>query len=152
MTHMQRLLCALACALIVQPASAELFKFEGERTATAWVECLNDYITLDDEYFFNFSVVSKDNVTVSTRNIRQSGVATDSYENTWKFNGHVRRTTRDLIANDIYKYVVTVRSHDVLVGSPGGPGNLLLTYTRKVLWTGTEFILDSEERDFTCLP
>ena len=152
MTNLQRMLCGLFCVFIVHPASAELIKREGERSVSIWVECLNDTIALDYEFSLNFNVVEKDNVTVSVVNVKQSGEATDSYANTWKFNGHVRRTTNDRFANDTYKYHVMLRSHDVLVGRPGGPGNLLFTVMQKFVWSGSEFILDSMTEEVTCLP
>lgn len=152
MTNMQRILCGLFCVLVVHPASAELIKREGDRSASIWVECLNDTITLDYEFSLNYSEVQKDNMTVSVLNVRQSGEATDSYANTWKFNGHFRRTAHDLIAGDTYKFHVTLLSHDVFVGQPGGPGNLLFTVMRKFVWSGSEFVLDSVKEEVTCLP
>ena len=152
MTNLQRMLCGLFCVLVVQPASAELIKEEGESSASIWVECLNDTITLDYEYSLSYSLVQKKNMTVSVRNVRQSGEATDSYANTWKFNGHFRRTSHDLIAGDTYKAHVTLLSHDVLVGRPGGPGNLLFTFMRKFVWFDGEYVLDSVKDEVTCLP
>ena len=152
MTNLQRMLCGLFCVLIIQPASAELIKTEGESSFSTWVECLNDTITVDYEYSLNYSLVQKPNMTVSVRSVRQSGEATDSYANTWKFNGHARRNSHDLIAGDTYKYHVMFRSHDVLVGRPGGPGNLLLTWTRQFVWSGSEYVLNSETKEVTCLP
>ena len=152
MTNLQRMLCGLFCVLFVQPASAELFKTEGERTVYPWVECLNDTITLDFKFNLNYSLVEKDNVTVSVRSVRQSGEATDSHANTWKFNGHYRRTSHDLIAGDTYKAHVTLLSHDVLVGRPGGPGNLLFTVMRKFVKFNDEYVLDSVTEEVTCLP
>jgi hypothetical protein len=152
MTNLQRMLCGLFCLLVVHPASAELIKREGENSTSIWVECLNDTITLDYEFSLNFSVVEKSNMTVSVLNVNQSGEATDSYANTWKFKGHVRRTSHDLIAGDTYKYHVMVLSHDVLVGRPGGPGNLLFTVMRQFVWSGSEFVLNSETEEVTCLP
>ena len=152
MTNLQRMLCGLFCVLVVQPASAELIKEEGESSASMWVECLNDTINVDYEYSLNYSLVQKDNMTVSVRNVRQSGEATDSYANTWKFNGHFRRTSHDLIAGDTYKAHVTLLSHDVLVGRPGGPGNLLFTVMRKFVWFDGEYVLNSFNREVTCLP
>lgn len=152
MTNLQRMLCGLFCVFVVQPASAELIKTEGERSFSTWVECLGDTITLDYEYSLNFSLVEKDNMTVSVRNVRQSGEATDSYANTWTFNGHFRRTSHDLIAGDTYKAHVTLLSHDVLVGRPGGPGNLLFTVMRKFVWFDGEYVLDSFTEEVTCLP
>ena len=146
------MLCGLFCVLVVQPASAELIKTEGESSASIWVECLNDTITVDYKYNLNYSLVQKDNMTVSVLNVRQSGEATDSYVNTWKFNGHFRRTAHDLIAGDTYKAHVTVLSHDVLVGRPGGPGNLLFTVMRKFVWFDGELVLDSVKNEVTCLP
>ena len=152
MTNLQRMLCGLFCALVVQPASAELIKEEGESSFSDWVECLNDTITLDYEYSLNYSLVEKDNMTVAVRSVRQSGEATDSYANTWKFNGHFRRTSHDLIAGDTYKAHVTLLSHDVLVGSPGGPGNLLFTVMRQFVWFDGEYVLDSVKQEVACLP
>ena len=152
MTNLQRMLCGLFCVLLVQPASAELIKTQGEISASIWVECLNDTITLDYEYSLNRSLVQKDNMTVSVVNVRQSGEATDSYANTWKFNGHVRRTSHDLIAGDTYKAHVTQLSHDVLVGRPGGPGNLLFTVMRQFVWFDGEYVLNSVKHEVTCLP
>ena len=152
MTNLQRMLCGLFCVLLVQPASAELIKTEGESSASIWVECLNDTIALDYEYSLNRSLVQKDNMTVSVVNVRQSGEATDSYANTWKFNGHVRRTSPDLIAGDTYKAHVTQLSHDVLVGRPGGPGNLLFTVMRQFVWFDGEYVLNSVKHEVTCLP
>ena len=152
MTNLRRMLCGLFCVLVVQPASAELIKEEGESSASIWVECLNDTITLDYEYSLSYSLVQKKNMTVSVRNVRQSGEATDSYANTWKFNGHFRRTSHDLIAGDTYRARVTLRSHDVLVGSPGGPGNLLFTVMRRFVWIDGEYVLNSVTREVTCLP
>jgi hypothetical protein len=151
MTNLQRMLCGLFCVLVVQPASAELFKTKGERSDDIWVECLNDTITVDYEYSLNYSEVQKDNMTVSVRNVRQSGEATDSYANTWKFNGHFRRTSHDLIAGDMYKAHVTLLSHDVLVGRPGGPGNLLFTVMRKFVKFDGEYVLESVKSEVTCL-
>ncbi len=152
MINLQRMLCGLFCVLVVQPASAELIKREGERSVSVWVECLNDTITVDYEFSLNYSLVQKDNMTVSVRSARQSGEATDSYANTWKFNGHFRRTSHDLIAGDTYKAHVTLLSHDVLVGRPGGPGNLLFTVMRKFVWFDGEYVLNSLKQEVTCLP
>ena len=152
MTNLQSMLCGLFCVFVAQPASAELIKVDGESSASIWVECLNDTITLDYEYSVNYSLVQKNNMTVSVRNLRQSGEATDSYANTWKFNGHFRRTSHDLIAGDTYKAHVTLLSHDVLVGSPGGPGNLLFTVMRKFVWFNGEYVLNSLTNEVTCLP
>jgi hypothetical protein len=151
MTNLQRMLCGLFCVLVVQPASAELIKTKGESSFSTWVECLNDTITLDYEYNLNYSLVEKDNMTVSVRSVRQSGEATDSYANTWKFNGHYRKTSHDLIAGDTYKAHVTLLSHDVLVGQPGGPGNLLFTVMRKFVWFDGEYVLESVESEVTCV-
>ncbi len=152
MTNLQRIVCGLFCVFVVQPASAELFKAEGESSFSQWVECLNDTITLDYTYSLNYSLVQKENMTVAVRNVRQSGEATDSYANTWKFNGHFRRTSHDVIGGDTYKAHVTLLSHDVLVGQPGSPGNLLFTVMRRFVWIDGEYILDYFSREVTCLP
>ena len=152
MTNLQRMLCGLFCVLFVQPASAELIKTEGESSFSTWVECLNDTITLDYKYSANYSLVEKDNMTVGVRNVRQSGEATDSYANTWKFNGHYRRTSHDLNAGDTYKTHVMLLSHDVLVGRPGGPGNLLFTVMRQFVSSDDEYVLESVKHEVTCLP
>ena len=72
--------------------------------------------------------------------------------NTWKFSGHVRRTAHDLFADDTYKFHVMLRSHDVLVGRPGGARNLLFTVMWKFVWSGSEFVLNSVTEEVTCLP
>jgi hypothetical protein len=83
-------IAVLACTALMQLASAEASRLSGENTAQIWVECLDDYVVID----YEFNRVRVDHKDGRNYTIRQKGVATDSYGNTWKFSGHYQFKTK----------------------------------------------------------
>lgn len=133
-------------------ASAELIKTSGERSASVWVECLNDTILVEWEYDRTISVIETKHTWMFTRNERQSGTATDSYGNSWKFRGHWQTTEHADLTALQYTTNFHLLSHDVMVGEPGGPGNLVFRTMWRITYDEGVPTLVLRETTVDCLP
>ena len=133
-------------------ASAEVIKASGQQSTTAWVECLNDTILIEWEFDRVITTMETKHTWMFTRNVRQTGTATDSFGNTWKFNGHFRTTEHvDLTALQ-YTTNFHLLSHDVMVGQPGGLGNLLFRTMWRITYDEGVPTLELRESTVDCLP
>ena len=133
-------------------ASAEVIKASGQRSTTAWVECLNDTILIDWEFDRIISTIETKRTWMFTRNVRQKGTATDSFGNTWRFSGHFQTTEHvDLTALQ-YTTNFHLLSHDVMVGQQGGPGNLLFRTMWRITYDEGVPTLELRETTVDCLP
>ena len=133
-------------------ASADVIKASGQNSTTAWVECLNDTILIEWEFDMVVTTIETKRTWMFTRNVRQKGAATDSFGNTWKFNGHFQATEHvDLTALQ-YTTNFHLLSHDVMVGQPGGPGNLLFRTMWRITVDEGVPTLELRETTVTCLP
>ena len=133
-------------------ASADVIKASGQNSTTAWVECLNDTILIEWEFDMVVTTIETKRTWMFTRNVRQKGAATDSFGNTWKFNGHFQATEHvDLTALQ-YTTNFHLLSHDVMVGQPGGPGNLLFRTMWRITYDEGVPTLELRETTVDCLP
>ena len=138
--------------LLAQGAAAELIKESGTNTQRIWVECLNDEIVLDWEFDRNIAVIETRSTWMFTRNVRQKGSAVDSNGNRWKFNGHFQTTEHVDLTADLGSTNFHLLSHDVMVGEPGGPGNLLFKTQVRIRVVDGEVVVDDRESTVSCLP
>jgi hypothetical protein len=152
MQFRQTTVLAIAILLTAQSASAEVIKASGDNEQQMWVECLNDTLILNWEFESVVTTIETKHTWMFTRNVRQSGSAVDSFGNSWKFNGHFQATEHaDLTAlqttSDFH-----LLSHDVMVGSPGGPGNLVFKTMWRISVDNGITTLKLQESDVACLP
>ena len=152
MNFMKSIAIGIAVLMLTQTASAEVLKASGVRTANIWVECLNDTIVLDWKFNRVVAVNETKNTWMFTRNVRQSGNAVDSYGNTWKFRGHFQSTEHVDLTADLFTTNFHLLSHDVMVGEPGGPGNLLFRTMWRITYDNGVPTLDLRETTVSCLP
>ena len=87
-----------------------------------------------------------------TRSVRQQGSAVDSNGNRWKFNGHFQSTDHVDLTADLFTRNYHLLSHDVMVGEPGGPGNLLFKTHWRLRIVDSELVVDVLEETVSCLP
>jgi len=147
-------LLALGASLLVVSTTtlAEVIKVTGQRSDTAWVECLNDTILIEWEFDRIITTIETKRTWMFTRNVRQKGTASDSFGNTWKFSGHFQSTEHvDLTALQ-YTTNFHLLSHDVMVGQPGGLGNLLFRTMWRITYDEGVPTLDLRETTVDCLP
>jgi hypothetical protein len=145
---------ALGVSLFVlsATASADVIKASGQRGTSTWVECLNDTILIEWEFDMVVTTIETKRTWMFTRNVRQKGAATDSFGNTWKFNGHFQATEHvDLTALQ-YTTNFHLLSHDVMAGQPGGPGNLLFRTMWRITVDEGVPTLELRETTVACLP
>jgi hypothetical protein len=133
-------------------ASADMFKESGQRSASAWVECLNDTILIEWKLDMVVTTIETKRTWMFTRNVRQKGAASDSFGNTWKFNGHFQTTEHVDLAALQYTTNFHLLSHDVMVGQPGGPGNLLFRTMWRITVDEGVPTLVLKETTVDCLP
>lgn len=138
--------------LLAQGAAAEIIKESGTNSRHIWVECLNDEIVLDWEYDRTFAVIETRSTWMFTRSVRQQGSAVDSNGNRWKFNGHFQSTDHVDLTADLFTRNYHLLSHDVMVGEPGGPGNLLFKTHWRLRIVDSELVVDVLEETVSCLP
>ena len=135
-----------------QTASAEVIKRSGQAHDEIYVECLNDTIVIDWEFDRVVTTVETKKSWMYTQNVRQKGTALDSSGNSWKFNGHFQATEHADLTAEAYTTDFHLLSHDVMVGRPGGLGNLLfMTMWRISVVDGTP-TLELRETTVSCLP
>ena len=133
-------------------ASAGVIKANGQRSAAAWVECLNDTILIEWEFDRVVTTIETKRTWMFTQNARQKGTATDSFGNTWKFNGHFQTTEHVDLSALQYTTNFHLLSHDVMVGQPGGPGNLLFRTMWRITVDEGVPTLVLRETTVDCLP
>ena len=125
MTVNKLIVIGVSLLALTATASAEVIKAEGERSTTVWVECLNDTILVEWEFDRIVTTIETRRTWMFTRNDRQKGIASDSFGNTWRFNGHVQTTEHVDLSALQYTTNFHLLSHDVMIGQPGGLGNLV---------------------------
>lgn len=133
-------------------ASAEVFKASGQNSASPWVGCLNDTILIEWEFDMVVTTIETKRTWMFTQNVRQKGTASDSFDNTWKFNGHFQRTEHVDLNGLQYTTNFHLLSHDVMVGKPGGPGNLLFRTMWRITVDEGVPTLELKETTVSCLP
>jgi hypothetical protein len=133
-------------------ASAEVFKESGQRSASAWVECLNDTILIEWDLDMVVTTIETKRTWMFTRNVRQKGTASDSFGNAWRFNGHFQATEHVDLSALQYTTNFHLLSHDVMVGEPGGPGNLLFRTMWRITYDEGVPTLELRETTVDCLP
>ena len=133
-------------------ATAEVIKASGQNSVDQWVGCLNDTILIEWEFDSVVTTIETKHTWMFTRNVRQKGTASDSFGNSWKFNGHFRTTEHvDLTALQ-YTTNFHLLSHDVMVGQPGGLGNLLFRTIWRIRYDEGVPTLVLMETTVSCLP
>ena len=149
----QRLVAVGVVILVAgQSASAEVIKKTVERHADIWVECLDDFIYLDWVANNVITTHENGNIWMYTQNSRQSGSAVDSYGNSWNFRGHFQASEHADLRTEGYTTKFHLISHDVLIGGPDGPGNLLMKTSWRIVWENGAPQIDLRETTVSCLP
>jgi len=143
---------AFSTIIFLQAASAEVIKLSGEAHDEIYVECLGDTIVIDWEFDRVVTTIETKKTWMFTRNVRQKGVAHDSAGNTWKFNGHFQKTEHVDLTAEAYTTKFHLLSHDVMVGQPGGPGNLLFKTMWRISYVNGVPTLELRETSVSCLP
>ena len=135
-----------------QTASAEVIKTSGQNHQEAYVECLNDTISIDWDFDKVVNTIETKKTWMFTENANQKGTASDSSGNTWKFNGHFQRTIHVDLTAVADTRDVHLLSHDVMIGQPGGPGNLLFMTMWRISYVDGNPTLVLKETKVSCLP
>ena len=134
-----------------QNAAAEVIRQSGEATDDILVPCLNDTIVVNWQFDRTIAVMETKSTWMFTRSVRQKGSAVDSFGNRWKFNGHFQTTEHVDLTADLGSTNFHLLSHDVMVGEPGGPGNLLFKTMIRIRVVDGEIVVDDEQTTVSCL-
>ena len=143
---------SLSALLFSHTALSEVFKANGHAQDEIYVECLNDTIVIDWEFDRIVTTIETKRSWMFTRNVRQKGTAADTSGNTWKFNGHFQSTEHADLTAENYTTDFHLLSHDVMIGQPGGPGNLLFKTMWRISVVDGVTALDLRESSVSCLP
>lgn len=136
-------IAVLACAALMQVASAEASRLSGESSAEMWVECLGDFVFID----YEFSRVRVDHKDGRNYSIIQKGVATDSYGNTWKFSGHYQFKTKYSENPTVEHWI----DRNILVSQQPGVPNLRITTTGNLVTANGDLAADIFIENVSCL-
>lgn len=152
------LVIGIALFALSQTASAQWYvvdehgnnRTSGEYTMSVYAECLSDFVTVNVEYTVVVHSTQAADRWMFSQNWRQSGTATDSIGNSWKFNGHWSAIETNQYSDwtnfENFHLVETdiLRSKDAQ--------NLILRWHWFIQWKDGVPVIDIRDQQITCLP
>lgn len=119
-----------------------------------FVQCLNgglgDFLQYDLDYQLVIHSRQNGPTWMFSAQWRESGTATDSFGNSWDFNGHwkINETSED--PDWTNREHITVVENLLFVSHTGAP-NLKYSLTREIRWRDGEEVLRDRDFSITCL-